>query len=602
MKNLRGWTHASLGPAAIAVAGAAMAWWSWGTWPDVLIDFGRELYVPWQITEGKVLYRDIAHLRGPLSSYWNALCFRLFGVGLRTMVLCNLALLAALAVVLYRVLVAASSRLAATVACLTFVGLFAFGQLTVCGNYNYVCPYAVEMTHGVLLSVAALGALARYLRRGRVLDVGLMGLALGLAFLTKAEPFLAGAVGVGVGLGFALWADGRGWRAALSTVGVLVGVAAVPVLVAFGLLCIAMPAGLAMHGVLGQWPYLVRPGLLELPLYQAGLGLDGAGAALGRMLMWTAGYAAVFGLPALLATAARRAGRWRVWVALLAFVVVGGALASRGQAIRWEDAARPLPLVMLGVGVALAVVFARQRHGREQARRTALRLALVAFAFTMLLKMLLNARLYHYGFALAMPAVLVLVVAACDWLPAAMQRLGGYPPIFLAAALAVWLVAMGTHLRVNASFFAKKTVRVGSGADGFLADDRGAYVCKALAEVLRRVSRGQTVAVLPDGVMLNYLSRRPNPTPYPDAMPLIVAMYGEENILEAYRAAPPDFVVLVHKDTSASGYRFFGRDYAKRLFAWIEASYRPAVTIGAPPLRDHRFGIQLLQRVPKGVR
>jgi len=38
----------------VAVAGAALVvlgtfatllWWTWGTWPDVLIDFGREIYV-----------------------------------------------------------------------------------------------------------------------------------------------------------------------------------------------------------------------------------------------------------------------------------------------------------------------------------------------------------------------------------------------------------------------------------------------------------------------------------------------------------------------------------------------------------------------------
>ena len=33
--------------------------WSWGTWPDPTIDFGRELYVPWRLTHGDVLYRSI---------------------------------------------------------------------------------------------------------------------------------------------------------------------------------------------------------------------------------------------------------------------------------------------------------------------------------------------------------------------------------------------------------------------------------------------------------------------------------------------------------------------------------------------------------------
>ena len=59
---------------------AGLLAWSWRKWPDPLVDFGRELYVPWQITEGQVLFRDVASLFGPLSPYLNALWFRLFGM------------------------------------------------------------------------------------------------------------------------------------------------------------------------------------------------------------------------------------------------------------------------------------------------------------------------------------------------------------------------------------------------------------------------------------------------------------------------------------------------------------------------------------------
>lgn len=32
---------------------------TWMKWPDIWEDFGAELYIPWRITEGEVLYRDI---------------------------------------------------------------------------------------------------------------------------------------------------------------------------------------------------------------------------------------------------------------------------------------------------------------------------------------------------------------------------------------------------------------------------------------------------------------------------------------------------------------------------------------------------------------
>src|SRR5439155_1755159 len=73
-------------------------------WADPLVDFGRELYVPWQLVRGRVLYADVAYLNGPLSPYLNALWFRLFGISMRTLVLCNAGILGIVIVLLHRLL------------------------------------------------------------------------------------------------------------------------------------------------------------------------------------------------------------------------------------------------------------------------------------------------------------------------------------------------------------------------------------------------------------------------------------------------------------------------------------------------------------------
>ena len=97
--------------------------------------------------------------------------------------------------------------------------------------------------------------------------------------------------------------------------------------------------------------------------------------------------------------------------------------------------------------------------------------------------------------------------------------------------------------------------------------------------------------------MINFLSGRRNPSPYVNLMPPEVILFGEQNMLDSLRADPPDFAMVVHKDTLISyGVRFFGRDYGQRIFAWIESEYCPVSSIGAPPLQDERFGIVLLER------
>jgi len=53
----------------LAGAGFFMASISWLKWPDLLIDYGDQVYIPWRLSEGLVLYKDIFYMYGPLSSY-----------------------------------------------------------------------------------------------------------------------------------------------------------------------------------------------------------------------------------------------------------------------------------------------------------------------------------------------------------------------------------------------------------------------------------------------------------------------------------------------------------------------------------------------------
>ena len=72
----------------IALAGVftAMASWSWRKWPDVFVDFGSQLYFPWQINSGRDLYRDLEYVGGgPLSQYYHGLLFKWFDVSMTTL-------------------------------------------------------------------------------------------------------------------------------------------------------------------------------------------------------------------------------------------------------------------------------------------------------------------------------------------------------------------------------------------------------------------------------------------------------------------------------------------------------------------------------------
>jgi hypothetical protein len=220
------------GPGIIAATTLAMLLWSWGTWPDPLVDFGAQLYVPWQISAGHVLYRDIAYYNGPLSSYLNATAFHLFGVGLNTLVWLNLLIMAATMTVAYRLTVRVSGRWAAFMAGLTFALIFAFSQVVRLGNYNWLTPYTHEITHGTALGLAAIAAVARYQRTVKLRWISVAGGLLGAVFLTKAEPTAATFAAVAAQLA-------GGWWVARSSIKTIT--TALTLLIVFALLAPLVP-------------------------------------------------------------------------------------------------------------------------------------------------------------------------------------------------------------------------------------------------------------------------------------------------------------------------------------------------------------------------
>jgi len=129
---------------------------------------------------------------------------------------------------------------------------------------------------------------------------------------------------------------------------------------------------------------------------------------------------------------------------------------------------------------------------------------------------------------------------------------------------------------------------------------RGVRVNSAVLAA-QQIPPNKTIACFPEGIIINYLSRHRTPTPYVNFNPPDLLLFGEDRMLQSLADAPPDFIFLVHKDTSEFGEKFFGRDYGQKMYAWIQANYQqqdlPMLDLGGEPLVGDQFGIRLL--IPK---
>lgn len=574
--------------------GAGMLGWTWGTWLDVLVDFGRELYLPWQITEGRRLYADLASFNGPLSPYLNALWFQLFGVGLRSLVIGNVALLGALTLSLYIVLRNIADSTAAFAGTLLFLLLFAFGEYYEVGNYNYVTPYAHELVHGIVLSFIALCALLSYLRVGSRSMLAMSAVCLGLTFLTKPEVFGASVVALLVGMVLGVQTrEPTGLDRAAAVALFIVGTLAPPA-IAVAWLTAVMPFETAVRGVLSPYVHVLDPSMAALPFYRELTGLDEPWRS--TLAMFAAATAMAALLAAFIALAAAAARR-RIGIEVAIF----GGLALFAAGIIGNRAivghlARPLPLVV-AVALGLSAVSLRRQSTNGGAGIAIGRIAFLTFALLLTSKMALNVQIYRYGFALAMPAFMVLVCGLLSWIPSWLDRRGDHGGTFRSLAGASLVTVAVVFLLVHHERFAALATPVGNGPDRFQADGRALTVNAMLSLLAERVGPDEHVTVVPEGVMLNYLARRASSVPYPNFMPPEFVMFGTLAIEDAFASSPPEYLVVVDRPVREYGSAGFGVDYGQGLMAWVQARYHEVASIpGAASMKGPNFAMRLLER------
>jgi hypothetical protein len=578
-----------VGALALAALFVLLARASWLRWPDVQVDFGRELYVPWRVSRGEQLFRDLRWFNGPLSVWWNALWMRVAGASFLTLALVNLALCALTGVLLHDLLRRASDRTAATVAVALFLLVFAFGQYLPIANYNFIAPYSHELVHGFVLTLVALVSLHTWVRGGSRLHAGLAGLALGAVFLTKAEVFLAGAAATGAlfcgGL-VCRTTRGRAPAAALFALGL-----ALPPLIAWLVLRRALPTGAeAWTATIGSWAYVGNAQVRALPFYRSIMGTNDP-EHMERLVRTTLGsglYVLVWFLAIARVDPARARGR-RAWLVVFA-ASLGLHVLVLWIANFW-NLGRPLPAWMALLAPCIAAGLWRARADTETGPRRALQLALVVLGLVLLAKTLLYARVLNYGFVLSLPAALVLAIGMVSWLPRILEQHRRAGWLMQAVGVSAVLAFAGLHLKHSLHWWSTQKTEIGWGHDRFLAGARGPLVREALAWLDEHMQPDDTLLVLPEGVMLNWLLKKRTPTRWVNFMPPEMLFWGEDEVLTDLEREAPDWVVIMHKNTTEYGFEWFGEDYGQRVMQRVRHDYLPVVTFGAVPLTGGNYGV-----------
>jgi hypothetical protein len=570
---------------------------SWRRWPDPVIDFGRELYLPWRLAHGAVLYRDVDDFYGPLSQYLNAALFTTFGPGLMVLVTANLLILILIVALIYFLFRQAWGRVGATASTSVFLAIFAASQFADTGNFNYLTPYSEETTHGLFVCLTLVFVLMRWVEYGTRPGSFLAGLLFGLTLVLKPEFALAGGLLLAAALGIRLRTASS---LRLSDVAPMTAGAILPTLNFFAFFAVSDPLPQAFNAAGRAWlNALTTTRFSSYNLELEFLGLDRPWTHLGNEAVASFAALVLFsGIAAAASAAQKITERWQYLMAMGLIAAVTFWISL--HAIDWTCAARCLPGILL-VYLILSVgrlVRSPIIHVRQQT----LRLLLAVLALALLARMILRPRVFDYGYyqaalaAIMVPAVLIAELP--NWLR--LSRRGSLA--LTMATLTLFLAGTVTLSAISYQNLCLKTVPVGTGIDRFYSSrlDPTGVLVDSVSSALRAGPPTSTLLVLPEGVMINYLARLPSPIAPYAYYAAATAGGREDQIVADLQSHPPDFVVIISRPLLEYGITRYGSetDEGRQILTWVRRHYLPAFSRGGNPLDFTTRGVMVLTPRP----
>ena len=572
--------------------GLFMLFVSWRRWSLIILDFGRELYIPWKLSMGGVLYRDVyVDHYGPFSPYLNAFLFKMFGVNVMTLAFFNMGAAVIITYCIYRSFRHTTNSITAMMAAATFLSVFAFKF----PNYNYITPYACALTHGIALSLFSILAFYRYIKKQTTFWVVLIGLLIGIIFQTKLEVFFASMAAIGTGFIVLWYVEQFPLRKIIKVCAILLFSLLVPMVVFTVYFSFFMSFQDAVLSILTQYRELFETGVTSNTFYLVGTGRAAPLIHLERISLVTGWYALLLFLLWSVARLVERISStyYRMIIMIVAAASVLFLLYFMNQVLwNWLDIRIPsaFQVVVAVMGVFYGITIWKSRKDKGKALRALPMLVFILFAFVMVLKAILRVNIVAYGFALAVPSTLVVVAGLVYHVPRLVAK-NSQSTMFI-RALGIILVAMLLVMEIGvvSDTYLMRNYPIATGKERIITFDpvmniEGPVFDATLKKINETIKPDENFLVIPEGILLNYLTRRESPSPHTSFLLGDLVMHSEEKIVQRLTRKLPDYVILVDRGVGEWGFKKFGVDTGAKISAWVIKNYVPIYFIGIIPFQ-----------------
>lgn len=98
--------------------------------------------------------------------------------------------------------------------------------------------------------------------------------------------------------------------------------------------------------------------------------------------------------------------------------------------------------------------------------------------------------------------------------------------------------------------------------------------------LVKNTKKSDTVVILPEGALINFLAERKSDNYYTSLIPLYVETFGEDNIIAHFKTTKPEYIIFNNWDSYDYGKRFICVDYAQKFCSYVEQNYTEEKILG----------------------
>ncbi len=528
----------------------------------VIIDFGREAYFPEQVLQGKILYKDLFNIFGPLSYQINAVFYMIFGSNLSTL------------------------RLIGTINSLLILGLFytisrfftskensfiitLFIMITCIFNHsalNYIYAYSYAVIYSLVSLLFSVLFLILYLKTNKQIFIPLSWFFIGFSIASKYDYVFYAFILLLISI-YMIIKKKIDLRHTFAS---LICFLIIPV-ICFSILFLQ---GLTLNELLSQI-YILKKFSLSPSInyfYQHYAGL----------------YPDTDNLIRVLKTFIKVFGGFILSMSLIYFSLKSFMQKKYGKLS-----------LFLFLTIITSLVYYKNTH-----LNTALNLSWITlftfFVFCFLLKerfidkkkifdndfylliifiaLITSSKSFFflsfktYG-AFAFPLLFILnSIFILEYLPKRFSIIDSALIkksfiIFFSVLIVINIISLNTRAKVGA------TIKTTKGQIYSLWETEAKTTQMVTDYIEKNLKNNESVWVIPEGTIINFLTNHPSNGIYYNIIPPYIETFGEEKIISDTKKNPPNYIIINYRTCIDHGLRDICVDYGKEICKYINSSY-----------------------------